>query len=197
MNYQQAVRAAAALGIGLASLGVPLGAYAQQRDATTLRVPQATLNAPVTLPERPGVKTLGEAIARLDIYVDDELCGSVDLTPEVPGDAVTTLAATPGCSRSGAALRIVDADGRTLFEKPVLKPGSEIVMSNLAPEPPSSGGSNTPAPQAPQAPATGSGVGPGGSYSRTAWFGTVVATLVISASAVVAFIRRRSIAPRG
>jgi hypothetical protein len=198
-NRHLAIAIVASLVAAIVSLGgwASLNrAQAQTETAeTTIRVPLATLELPVALPERPEVETLGEAIGHLDIYIDGHLCGRLDLTDEShrdeAGGARTVVSAENGeaCIREGAEVVFVDGNGLTLHEKFTLRPGEEIVVANLAPEPPHSGGG----PTSPGAPATGSGLvsqsdsSPGAKEMLTAF-----TLLVLAGTGALALRRRRA-----
>jgi hypothetical protein len=169
-------------------------AWAQADEAeTVVRVPRETLETPVSLPERPEVETLGEAIGHLDIYVDGERCGRLDLTDEAHrddvGDARIDLASADAaaCTREGADVVLVDGNGLTLHEKFVLRPGEEIVVTNLAPEPPHADEQ----PPAPGAPAAGTGLAPQHGKSLPGTLLVAVGAVLMAAGAAALLVRNR------
>jgi hypothetical protein len=152
------VVAALLLGVALASgsLGDVTGAAAVQPDEFEVLVPKATLDTPFTQPERPTVKTLGQAIGRLTVRVASQTCPTVDLADPAArnsaGDIVIRVG-SPGqptaCSAEGAAVTFVTGAGRELFLQFVFRHGTSQTLANLAPKPPSLGASGSAASTSP------------------------------------------------
>ncbi|MGE5596092.1 MAG: hypothetical protein ACM3S1_08670 [Hyphomicrobiales bacterium] len=174
------------------TLGLPGVALAAAGAEMTVVLPKETLNASVNLPERPTVKTLGEAVGSVMVLVDGTECLTLNLAPTAShGQASEDVRGTLGadgqpeaCSKDGAGVTFRDAAGRTLFEKATFEPGGTIVLSNLAPEPPSDGPSENP----PGPPAAGSGMASSGT-SPLWWF--AAAALGIACASGLAASRRR------
>jgi len=106
-------------------------------------IPAGTLNAPVNLPERPAVKTLGEATGTLTVFVGSQECVTADLADRTARDAAGDLlikvgapGQPTGCAVEGARVTFVEADGKELYVEFVFRRGATEILSNLAPKPP-------------------------------------------------------------
>lgn len=158
-----------------------------QEPGNRVRVPADVHSQPVSLPERPEVATIGEALGFLTILVDGASCGQVDLddpgSRDSNGDAVGALQTTDQCSRDGGTVSFVDGNGLSLAETFTLRPGEEIVLANLAPEPPGRNG----VPPLPPGTGTGTSAGKGGNQE---WASVLLLTSSLAA-VTFAVLRKR------
>lgn len=142
----------------------PSTAGAQSPGPVTVRVPREVYEQPVSLPERPEVKTVGEALEYLSILVNGQPCGTISFVDEAArnpdGDAIGQVRADDdGCNRPGATISFVGPHTPALAQTFVLERGREYVLASLVPEPPSTGPS-------PSAPDVGTGLDTGAEPHR-------------------------------
>ena len=152
----------------------PSTAGAQSPGPVTVRVPREVYEQPVSLPERPEVKTVGEALEYLSILVNGQPCGTISFVDEAArnpdGDAIGQVRADDdGCNRPGATISFVGPHTPALAQTFVLERGREYVLASLVPEPPSTG----PSPSAPDA---GTGLNTGAQTYRL-WLLTLAVAL--------------------
>ena len=101
-------------------------------------IPAGTLNAPVNLPERPAVKTLGEATGTLTVFVGSQECVTADLADRTARDAAGDLlikvgapGQPAGCAVEGALVTFLNARGMKLYKEFIFMSGASEVLSNL------------------------------------------------------------------
>ncbi len=164
-----------------------LNASAQGSDSVTVRVPKSVYEQPVMLPERPAVKTIGEALGYLTIVVDGRSCGLVSFVDEsmrnADGDAVGKVTADDeACNTFGATVTFTGPNTPPLWKTFTLAPGREIVLDNLVPAPFSTDPDPLP-------PTTGTGLEEGPTSSGEIWL--LAAAAVLFGAAFVTLRRTR------
>jgi hypothetical protein len=111
-----------------------------------ISIPGRSLDSPIRLPERPGVKTMADAIGSLTILADGKPCLKIDLTSSQARTASRAIEAHLGaagqpssCSPNGARITFRDAAGHELYEQATSTPGGVKTLTNFAPRPPHTG----------------------------------------------------------
>ena len=101
------------------------------------------LDYPLSLPERPGVSTVAQAVSPLTVKVGDVECLVVDLTDpstrNTAGELVIRVGAPGqprGCAEEGARIVLIDRNGAELYEEYVFRAGTSVVLPQLGPKPP-------------------------------------------------------------
>jgi len=115
----------------------PTAVLAQSPQVETVRIEVPDLG-----PERAVER---EVTGQLTVLVDGVQCGVLDLNRA--GDVsleISTGAADASCLKPGAEISFVNQHGQPLFERYKVEPGLRIVLTNLAPEPPSENGIQPP-----------------------------------------------------
>ena len=140
------------LSLGVTS--VSSAVRAQEPGVFEVVVPAAQLNEPVGFID-PEIKTIGQFLGGLTAYADGTPC--VQTSTTTGGDAVLRVGAAgqpAPCMVEGAIVTFVDGFCRQLASQAVLRKGTSVTLTNLAPVPPGSGLDCVPSTPSPAASST-------------------------------------------